>query len=75
MKEQIQERIEQLKNEYVTGQQKLMEVEAQTRTLREALFRISGAIQVLEEELQAEEKKTENNSEFAEPAVSAMDLN
>ncbi len=51
MKEQLEQRLEQLRAEFGAGQRKLTELEAQTRSLRETLLRISGAIQVLEEEL------------------------
>jgi chromosome segregation ATPase len=51
MQAQLQSRLAQLKNEYESGEKMLAELEAKQRTLRETLLRISGAIQVLEEEL------------------------
>jgi predicted nuclease with TOPRIM domain len=51
MKEQLQQRLRELKTEYETGQKMLAELEAKQASLRETLLRISGAIQVLEEEL------------------------
>ena len=51
MQAQLQSRLAQLKNEYASGEKMLAELEAKQRTLRETLLRISGAIQVLEEEL------------------------
>ena len=51
MKEQIQLRLDQLRREFELGQNKLLETEAQEAQLRQTLLRISGAIQVLEEEL------------------------
>jgi predicted nuclease with TOPRIM domain len=51
MKEQLEQRLQQLKSEYESGQKMLADLEAQQRQLRETLLRISGAIQVLEEEL------------------------
>lgn len=51
MREQLETRLAQLKSEYESGQQMLAELEQQQRTLRDTLLRISGAIQVLEEEL------------------------
>ncbi|HEX8294282.1 MAG TPA: hypothetical protein VF570_21180 [Pyrinomonadaceae bacterium] len=54
MREQIQARLDELKQEFETGQQRLAEVENQGAQLRQTLLRISGAIQVLEEMLAAE---------------------
>ncbi len=51
MREQLQSRLAQLKAEYQSGEQMLAELEQKQRALRETLLRISGAIQVLEEEL------------------------
>jgi hypothetical protein len=63
MREQLQARLEILKNEDRIGQAKLHELEQQEISLRETLLRINGAIQVLEE-LLAEEKSAETaNSE------------
>jgi len=55
MREQLQTRLEELKREYEAGQARLRELEAQAARLRETMLRISGAIQVLEETLAAEE--------------------
>ncbi|HVF50000.1 MAG TPA: hypothetical protein VNA19_07935 [Pyrinomonadaceae bacterium] len=54
MREQLQKRLDELKQEFETGQARLQEVEAQGARLRETMLRISGAIQVLEETLAAE---------------------
>ena len=51
MREQLRIRLEVLKKEFETGQSRLQEVEKQQSLLRETLLRISGAIQVLQEEL------------------------
>ncbi len=51
MQEQLQKRLQSLKAEYEAGQQVLANLEAKKAGLRETLIRISGAIQVLEEEL------------------------
>ena len=51
MKEQLSQRLEQLKAEYESGQQVLAELEAKRSNVKETLLRILGAIQVLEEEL------------------------
>ena len=51
MKQQLEERLQQLKTEYESGQQMLADLEARQADLRNTLLRISGAIQVIEEEL------------------------
>lgn len=51
MREQLQARLEELKREFETGQARLRELESQEAQLRQTLLRISGAVQVLEEEL------------------------
>ena len=54
MRAQLQARLEELKREFETGQTRLQELEAQAALVRETLLRISGAIQVLEEALAAD---------------------
>lgn len=53
MREQLESRLADLKNEFESGQRKLAALEGQAVALRETLLRISGAIQVLEETLAA----------------------
>ena len=50
MKEQLIKRLEQLKSELDAGQKMLAELDARRHGVQQALLRISGAIQVLEEE-------------------------
>ncbi|MCX7748000.1 MAG: hypothetical protein N2645_14115 [Clostridia bacterium] len=59
MRDKIKNRIEELKNEYKLGQERLTELERQISGIRETMLRISGAIQVLEE-MDASEEKEEN---------------
>jgi predicted nuclease with TOPRIM domain len=49
MSEQLEQRLQELKSEFETGQKMLAELEAKQANLRETLLRISGAIQVLQE--------------------------
>lgn len=57
MKKQIEKRLHELKSEFESGQKMLSELEEKRQNLNQTLLRISGAIQVLEEEL----GKTDNN--------------
>ncbi len=51
MREQLEKRLADLKAEFETGQKMLQDLDAKQHNLRETLLRISGAIQILEEEL------------------------
>jgi len=51
LREQLEQRLRDLKAEYAAGQQMLTDLETRQATLKDTLLRISGAIQVLEEEL------------------------
>jgi hypothetical protein len=54
MREQLEQRLHELKSEYTTGQKLLSDLETRQADLRQTLLRISGAIQVLEELLNAQ---------------------
>ena len=54
MKERLEQRLTALKAEFETGQRMLAELDAKQAHLKESMLRISGAIQVLEEELAEE---------------------
>ncbi len=49
MREQLEQRLSELKAEQQKGQQMLAELEAKQTELHQTVLRISGAIQVLEE--------------------------
>lgn len=51
LRTQMTERLEKLRAEFARGQEKLSQLEAEAAQLRQTMLRISGAIQVLEEEL------------------------
>jgi prefoldin subunit 5 len=53
VREQVEQRVSELRAEQQKGQQMLAELEAKEAELRQTLLRISGAIQVLEELLAA----------------------
>lgn len=52
MKNLLQERLNELNEEYSSGQQMLLEIENKRQELRERILRISGAIQILQEVLE-----------------------
>lgn len=56
MRTQLQKRLEALRAEYDSGRRVLAELEARRAGLEQTLLRISGAIQVLQEELGNDEK-------------------
>ena len=66
MRQQLIQRLEELKKEYELGQKTLINLESQQANLRETLLRISGAIQVIEEELS---KGTEAESTSKNPNI------
>ena len=51
MREQLETRLQELKAEFESGQKMLAELDQRRANLEKTLLRISGAIQVLEEEL------------------------
>ena len=57
MKEQIQERIKELKSELEMGQKAMEELEVKRTNITYTLLRINGAIQVLEELVLKEESE------------------
>jgi len=74
MRTQLEQRLQQLKSEFELGQKKLAEVEAQAANLRNTLLRISGAIQVLEEELAREGQTPEDGKDWRAEAVGAGEV-
>ena len=64
MQEQLTNRLKELKAEFEAGQKKLAEIEGQANDLRTTLLRISGAIQVLEEELAKASEATPDADPF-----------
>ena len=51
MKKQLEKRLTELKSEFESGQKMMTELESKQSNLRDILLRISGAIQILEEEI------------------------
>jgi predicted nuclease with TOPRIM domain len=51
MHQQLHHRLQQLQQEYQKGEQQLKQLDQERRKLYETMLRITGAIQVLEEEI------------------------
>jgi predicted nuclease with TOPRIM domain len=62
MREQLEQRLKQLKAEFEEGQKMLADLEARQANLKTTLLRISGAVQVLEELLAGTEARTPADS-------------
>ena len=70
MRGQLEQRLQQLKAEFETGQKMLADLEQKRANLEQTLLRISGAVQVLEELLSAD-KATTNGEESTSGAAKA----
>jgi uncharacterized coiled-coil protein SlyX len=69
MKEQLEKRLAELKTEFASGQKVMTDLETKQANLRDTLLRISGAIQILEEEIgkvstEEESINDESNQEY-----------
>ena len=63
MREKLEQRLEELKSEYESGQKMLEDLETRQAELRTTLLRISGAIQVLQEVMDEEARASHDGSE------------
>lgn len=75
VREQLQRRLEALKQEFNVGRRRATELEQQQATLHQTLLRISGAIQVLEEELRAQPQDAALNNGTLIGDAAQADLN
>lgn len=66
MHQQLTQRLEELRAEFEKGQRRLQELENEANSIRDTLLRISGGVQVLEEELAR--ANGQNHSEPLKPA-------
>jgi predicted nuclease with TOPRIM domain len=57
MQEKLRQRVVSLKEDFDRGKNRLDMLEMEANQLRQTLMRISGAVQVLEEELAAEDSE------------------
>lgn len=60
MKEKMEQRLTELKNEYESGLKVLADLETKQASVKQTLLRISGAIQVLEELLDQNQELIES---------------
>jgi hypothetical protein len=72
MREQLEQRLQELKTEFEAGQKLLADLETKQENLKQTLLRISGAIQVLEEELGGAHDPSSNGAEQPEQAISEL---
>ncbi len=61
MKQQLEQRLKELRFEFESGQKTLADMELKQSNVRNTLLRIRGAIQVLEEELKKEGQPESDN--------------
>jgi len=61
MRDQIEQRLRDLREEFAAGQKMMTELDAQQTHLRSSLLRLSGAIQVLEELINQKETVVHTN--------------
>ena len=66
MRDKMQARLADLKREFATRQNQLQELERQQANLREVLLQVSGAIQILEELLAADQPNEQNGAHYDE---------
>jgi hypothetical protein len=74
MRDRLEQRVKELRLEYEAGQKVLAELEARQAHIRETLLRISGAIQVLEEELGKADQAASNGQPSAEALAGAESI-
>jgi hypothetical protein len=63
MRKQLERRLQELRTEFECGQKMLAELETKQTNVRNSMLRISGAIQVLEEELGKPDQPMEDDIE------------
>ncbi len=63
MESNLRRRLQELQEEYDKGKQSLSELEIQANNLRDTLLHISGAVQVIQEELKASEEATKERQQ------------
>ncbi|WP_432194820.1 hypothetical protein [Streptomyces sp. bgisy027] len=72
MRAEIEKRVSELESEYREGQRMLADLEAKQADLQQTLLRISGALQVLNELLAAENASETHAAEPAPPVTASQ---
>lgn len=72
MKQQLETRLAELQTEFEKGQKRLQELETEAAGIRDTLLRISGAVQVLQEELERFGQQNNGVSTQTEQPLSAV---
>jgi chromosome segregation ATPase len=72
MKDQLEKRLAELKAEFESGQKMMAELDQKRANLEKTLLRISGAIQVLEEELEKAGSPSDQALEAPSNGVGAL---
>ncbi len=75
MRQQLEQRLKKLRVEFESGQKALTDLEIKQANLRNTLLRISGAVQVLEEELAKEGKPEINEMERVNNRIEGVPKN
>lgn len=74
MKQQLEQRLQQLKAEYESGQKVLADLDNRRAEVEQTLLRIQGAIQVLEEELAKVDEDANDNGNGAVAESNAVEV-
>jgi hypothetical protein len=69
MKDQTEQRLQELRNEFKIGEAQLEQLDRRRAQLRDTLLRISGAIQVLEELLNLEQQQFQELEHTEQPEI------
>ncbi len=75
MKEKLEQRLDELKAEFESGQNMLDDLRQRQKHLEETLLRISGAIQVIEEVIAQESQPTGEDVDLADGASESIESN
>ncbi|MEL6222866.1 MAG: hypothetical protein AAFQ57_12595 [Cyanobacteria bacterium J06626_14] len=67
LKKQLEQRLAELQDEYDSGQKFLADLEERQSNVKETLLRITGALQVLKEELEKAAIAEQNGGQSAPP--------
>ena len=61
MQDQLEQRLKELKTEFENGQKAMTDLDSKRANVQKSMLKISGAIQVLEEEIEKSIRSMESN--------------